>query len=231
MKRLILLLLACIPLTYGCVFEDTTGDADGSAVSSGEKPAFLASVYEPLKTGSVWYYGVSWEEEGVTYRTIDYTTVIGFKEFEGRTYREIQTTKDYNTFFARTYSDYLRIDGNMLLWGGGSSNGTEYWSVHDMPVENFNHSLDDRWIIEIGENYTHTAKFESFDNITVPAGTFHDCVKVKSVISYNEPYPVASVTTVWLAPGVGAIKRSDMTIVNGSVAMWQTSELLQYTIP
>ncbi len=70
---------------------------------------------------------------------------------------------------------------------------------------------------------TNVAKVIAIENVTVPAGTFQNCLKIEQRLSSPLPLSFSQQITMWLAPDFGLVK----SINNSGV----TFELIDHNIP
>ena len=71
--------------------------------------------------------------------------------------------------------------------------------------------------IEIKIPTTNTAKVVAVEDVTVPTGTYHDCLKIEQEFSASGPIAIApQSSTMWLAPDFGLVKslNSDGIVFN-----------------
>ena len=73
-------------------------------------------------------------------------------------------------------------------------------------------------------------RVEGLEDVTVPAGTFTDCLKINinKIINYPNT-PFSNEITLWLAKGVGEVKELNLEIYNG-VVNENTDDLISATV-
>ena len=134
-------------------------------------------------------------------------------------------------------------DGDYQLWT--NSNGLEWYKEYDaddIPVCGWEqllfsppiHASDP--IVSVGSSYASNTSLASTDctgrastaslsyeftiegieDVTVPAGIFNDCLKIKGVIAVNGSTQTQEIT-VWLAEGLGQVKTMSIEKENGSI--------------
>ncbi len=69
---------------------------------------------------------------------------------------------------------------------------------------------------------TNAAKVVEIEDVTVPAGTFHDCLKIEQELSTSGLVKLSTQSTMWLAPDIGIVKA-----LNSSDVIF---ELIDYNI-
>ena len=60
--------------------------------------------------------------------------------------------------------------------------------------------------VEINIPTTNTAKVVAVEDVTVPAGTFHDCLKIEQELAASGLLSFSTQSTMWLAPDFGLVK-------------------------
>ncbi|RLB21547.1 MAG: hypothetical protein DRG71_08195 [Deltaproteobacteria bacterium] len=131
-----------------------------------------------------------------------------------------------NAYGSITFGKQLCEDGNGELWfetfdvtgdGGGPYSGVDVilpFATHSPPLKFFPPELGEEWSSS-GESggYTvnSTARVVSLsESVNVPAGSFHNCVKVVEDLSYPGGYTPGQAYPTryerWFAPGVGPVK-------------------------
>ncbi len=76
--------------------------------------------------------------------------------------------------------------------------------------------------IEIKIEVTTTAKVVAIESVAVPAGTFHDCLKIEQHLSAPPPFSFSQQSAMWLAPDFGLVKSLSSNDV--------TFELIDYDV-
>ena len=69
----------------------------------------------------------------------------------------------------------------------------------------------------------NAAKVVEIEDVTVPAGTFHDCLKIEQELSTSGLVKLSTQSTMWLAPDIGIVKA-----INSSNVIF---ELIDHNIP
>ena len=69
---------------------------------------------------------------------------------------------------------------------------------------------------------TNTAQVVEIEDVTVPVGTFHDCLKIEQELSTSGLVKFSAQSTMWLAPDIGIVKS-----LNSSDVIF---ELIDYNI-
>ena len=227
MKKLIaLMLILLMAFVFGCVFDKDDEDDTGTSIN--------AEDYIPLKEGNTWTWNDT-DNNGVSSTSVEVMTEP--TTIDGKTYWVINFTDKVTT--------YIRIANNIA-----------YIYIEDepfnreVPLFDFNKSPGDTWttfsetITDQGNSgtITQTVTYIGRKDVTVPAGSFSDCVVfeyttqseysfIVNNITRNGKY--AEITTIYLAKGVGPVK--DIIVVtdeyDGEISeSLETSELKSYTI-
>ena len=228
MKKLIaLMLILLMAFVFGCIFDkDDDEDDKGTSIK--------AEDYIPLKQGNTWTWNDT-DNYGVSSTSLE--VIIGTTIIDGKTYW-IMNDSDVDTM-------YIRIANNIV-----------YMYINDepinreVPVFDFNKSPGDTWTTfteTIGDQgisgtLIQTVKYIGLKDVTVPAGSFSDCVVFEitteseySFIANNITHNVTftEITTIYLAKGVGPVK--DINVITDESdgeksESSETSELKSYNI-
>ena len=227
MKKLIaLMLILLMAFVFGCVFDNDDEDDTGTSIK--------AEDYIPLKKGNTWTWN-DIDNNGVSSTSVEVITD--------------PTTIDGKTYWVMNYTDivttYIRIANNIAY-----IYIDEEPFNREVPLFDFNKSPGDTWttfteIITDQENsgtITQTVKYIGLRDVTVPAGSFSDCVVFEYTtqgeysflvnnITHNGTY--AEITTTYFAKGVGVVK--DIVVTTDESGgekseSTETSELKSYTI-
>jgi hypothetical protein len=78
-------------------------------------------------------------------------------------------------------------------------------------------------------SFSYQITIEGVENVTVPAGTFNDCLKIKFVLSMNGGAEINEDTS-WAARGVGTVKSISISKQNGSVVGTWTDDLVSAVV-
>ena len=227
MKKLIaLMLILLMAFVFGCIFDKDDEDDTGISIN--------AEDYIPLKKGNTWTW-IDTDNNGVSSTSVDVMTD--------------PTTIDGKTYWAMNVTDvvttYIRIANNIA-----------YIYIEEEPINrevplfDFNKSPGDTWttfsetITDQGNSgtITQTVKYIGLKDVTVPAGSFSDCVVFEitteseySFIANNITHNVTftEITTIYLAKGVGPVK--DINVITDESdgeksESSETSELKSYNI-
>ncbi len=227
MKKLIaLILIVLMAFVFGCVFGEDDKDDTGTSIN--------AEDYIPLKKGNTWTWNDT-DNNGVSSTSVE--VLIDPTTIDGKTYW-VMNDSDVDTM-------YIRIANNIVYM---------YINVEpinrEVPVFDFNKSPGDTWttfsetITDQGNSgtITQTVKYIGLKDVTVPAGSFSDCVVFEitteseySFIVNNITHNVmfTEITTIYLAKGVGPVK--DINVITdergGEKSEYSvTSELKSYNI-
>jgi hypothetical protein len=199
-----------------------------------EGTVFTTSEYYPLGQGDTWNYLY----DGDYYGTL---TVSGTETIEGVAASKVmEPSGDYELMTSDTngitiYKNYEAEDdgwSQMIFSPPGSyAPGAIVVGTTYAGTSTFNYTRSD------GSSLTGTVTVETtlegVDNVTVPAGTFNDCLKlnITRIISAPElSYTSSYEGTMWLAKGVGKVKETGATIdrQNGNIINFDpdTTELI-----
>jgi hypothetical protein len=209
-----------------------SSDSGGGDGGGGGATTYQTAEYFPLGQGDTWTY----LEDGQNYST---TTVSGTEVINGTTAKKM-----------------LEDSGDYTLMTS-DSNGITYYKVYEVDEsgwEQFTFSPPGAYIpgeVSVGNKYTGTSTLnytnsegssltgtvsievtlQGTENVTVPAGTFNDCLKfsIKRIMSsgqLTESYE----GTLWLAKGVGRVKETGTTINTDNSVDQDTFELVSATV-
>lgn len=213
------------------------GNFSGTKISDGDNPpadgtTFTISEYFPLGQGDTW-----------TYR----------EEDDELTVKTISGTENINGVDAAKIMDE---DGDYYLWT--NSNGLVWhkeYDADDVPGCGWQQLIFNPPIIasgavvSVGSTYSsntilgetdcaggsatasisYVFNVEGIDSVTVPAGTFNNCLRIKGILTVNGS-TATNEMTIWLAKGVGEVKSISVSKQNGvAVATW-TDELVSAVV-
>ncbi|MFC1485892.1 hypothetical protein ACFL55_02575 [Candidatus Latescibacterota bacterium] len=215
-------LLVCFVALSGCDKDEDTGTTGPGA------SGLSAETYMPLKIGATWTHVTTGIDHGEAFKDTTTSTNVG------------TITKNDKTYFIMFESDvedsvYMRIENN-IFYVYIAVIGDEF---HDIPYLNFNKEAGQTWELFSGSfepdkgvsgTLTWSGKFLGTDTITVPAGTFTNCVKFETVTTViSESIEVKEL--IWLAPNIGSVKSTSETKKDSEVIEISTEELIHYSIP
>ncbi len=225
------------------VKSETYAVAGGGATGPGDTMR-----YAPFVPGNAWIDHVTYTETGIPSSTYtDTTTITGTKPVGAVTALVSNESNPGNTL--TPIDNYLLKSSNGLVLLGvndpsdplspqlvpyhfalftaqpGTSfvaareSGLDYGS--DLDGDGHNEKID----------LTATVVVKGFEPVTVPAGSFADCLKLETTLaatailsSNGARIPVTSVQTQWLAPGTGPVKQVVTTTSTGYTST-ETDEL------
>jgi hypothetical protein len=199
---------------------------------SDDGTTFTISEYMPLGQGDTW-----------TYREEDNDSTV----------KTISGTEKINGVDAVKIIDE---DGDYTLWT--NSNGLKWYKefdADDIPGCGWDQQLFNPPItasdpvVSIGSTYTSNTvltkvdctgssgtasvsygfSIEGIENVTVPAGTFNNCLRIKGILSMNGGAQTSEFT-IWLAKGVGEVKEISISKQNGITANIWTSDLVSAVV-
>lgn len=238
-KFLAIIFMCMLPLMLSCGGGGDGGDeGDGGGVT-----VYKTADYYPLGQGDTWTYRETEEDGEIEYET---KTVSGTETIDGVVATKVLEDSDEYELFT-------------------NSNGITFYKSYDINeedgvVEEEVDILDPPLIyvpteVSIGTKHTfnstirHTENgfsatgtisiettVEGIENVTVPAGTFENCLKIKikrNVASSDGSHTESTESTIWLAKGVGIVKDTGQGTEtnNGEVDVdtW-TDELVSATV-
>jgi len=261
MKKLIpLILIILMAFVSGCIFDNDDDEKEADNGENGNGIVLSAENYLPLKVGATWTYTSAGIEGGEEY-TREYTSTIA-----GTT---IKDNKTYFIMFDDDSQDssYMRIEDNVLynilpfeeneakavvkragILSAAKRAFTEQFPSGEVPFFNFNKEAGQTWEIfsysDSGEGYSSTfdmtGKFIGTETVTVPAGTFTNCVKYEINMGnmysstgegFSESHEWRNIMTFWLAPGVGPVKIIEELSEDNEEMDSSTDKLISYSIP
>jgi hypothetical protein len=114
-----------------------------------------------------------------------------------------------------------------LIWSS-----LELGEVDETPYTEKHYSIDDGTLIRT-ETGIHRFSFKSVEDVTVPAGTFKDCLKIYEVFTELHDGGATEVIyhyTVWFARNVGWIKNHYWKSEDGKITEDGPAELISATI-
>lgn len=181
--------------------------------------------YYPLGQGDTWSYssnGDSWQQTVSGTETIDGVQAVKLQDDSGG---YILLT---NTNGRTVYKEYQQEDGG-------------WWQILYSPPLSFGSSrisVGDRYTFSSTMTYSDSAGFtdtgtisgevvlEGFEDVTVPAGTFSQCLKLKATVTFTFPDGSSAFeVTIFLAKGVGEVKNVDL-----DAGVTETTELQSATV-
>lgn len=256
-RHLIIIIILAISISCG-----GGGGGDSSATTPTPTPAPPPTPgpgdtenYFPFIVGNEWNYRSS-TASSTTISSETYAskiTVTGLKSILGVTTTVISFSNTLNPGQAEEQY-YLKNDDGVMFYGNNDpadvltpqfipykayefpmKEGSSFVSVNKTKL-NFGSDLDGDGINEKVDVYS-VISVKGFESVTVFIGTFNNCAKVESNVSYTvtgsaygEKANVTSIQTDWMAPGIGPVKRVVETRVEGQTYETTTSELTGYSL-
>jgi hypothetical protein len=241
MKKLFaVLMLSTLAVFAGCG-DSGTGNDDDTGGTGGSAEAFF-----PVKLNATWTYTASGDETGENTETI-----IGTKSIGGKTYSMIKTTytggMDADTSYVRLDGNtlYSLIDASQFMVGkravaakAASALAATAGEI-EVPMMKFGLSAGATWDIYkysgtvegASVNVSITGKYIGQENVTVPKGSFSNCLKYQILSTVASSFFTSTSTqTIWLAENVGRVKTTDVSDIGTST--FSTTEVLKsYNIP
>ena len=213
------------------------GKFTGIKISDNDNPpddgtTFSISEYFPLGQGDTWTYRE--EDDDLTVKT-----VAGTEEINGvDAAKIIDEDGDY----------YLWTNSNGLVW-------YKEYDADDIPGCGWQQIIFNPPVIasgdvvSIGSAYASTStlsetdctggsatvsvsylfNIEGIENVTVPAGTFNNCLRIKGILAVNGSTETNEMT-IWLAKGVGEVKSINISRQNGVAVETWTSDLVSAVV-
>jgi ubiquitin len=200
-----------------------------TGVKIGDDDSEIAmSEYFPLHKGDTWTYME--EDDELTVQTM-----VGTQKINGVTVAKIiDEDGDYNLFAtAGGFGLYEQYDANDIPGCGWQK------QIYNPPIK-FSDSA-----VSVGSTYASTttltqtdckgnsatvslsyeSKIEDFEDVTVPAGTFNNCLKITATITINGTTQTNE-QQIWLAKGLGQVKSISIDKDNGSEVNRWTDDLV-----
>lgn len=192
------------------------------AIVCGSASDSHAQSYYPDEVGNTW---VLHSTDGIDERvvTIEGTETIGnesLKVISDGTYPiSDPTNSNPNKFFIKTEPDgvlIFRAIATVAVLGEITIDYSPPQTFLPVPID-----VNSEWIVageattslfglEIKIEATNTAKVVAIEDVTVPAGTFRDCLKVEQQLQTQLSPALATLpstsSTMWLAPDVGLVQ-------------------------
>jgi len=193
---------------------------------------FTMSEYLPLGQGDIW-----------TYREEDNELTV----------KTVSGTENINGVDAAKIIDE---DGDYQLWT--NSNGIIWYKEYDaddIPGCGWKQLIFDPPIhasapvVSVGSTYSanttltetnctgssstssvsYDFSIEGIENVTNPAGTFNNCLRIKGILTVNGSTQTNEMT-IWLAKGVGEVKTISISKQNGTTVNTWTSDLVSAVV-
>jgi len=164
--------------------------------------------YYPMAVGDRWYFTdgtMQYSNGAVAQVTLGNQSAIKVRV---RTKNSMGTTAKYKF--------YANDGANFSIFGSDDNTDTTTYRYSPpvviskltpgQPV-----TFTGNWLVDgvSTGNYTFKVKMLGLDTVTVPAGTFNNCLVVQ--LNYSMPGQDATNERVWLAPGVGHVQEVDLT--------------------
>lgn len=233
-KYLALLLVIVMAFAFGCITDDNDdSDKDNDA----NETLKSAENYLPMSVGSTWTYSeivTSYWDGEPDVSTETYTsTCTGTSVLNGETYWVSCDTHEWGEVQA-----YLRIDGDNVYiynpdWAmkpAKMGKQAKTAVTGEILLFKFNQPVGTTWTVvsdsEPGDGYSYsyviTGKYSGLEDVTTAAGTFANCAKfvdttIEAGFDMNKEFTSTTISTNWLAPGVGPIKNTRTKSHDGSV--------------
>jgi len=213
-------------------------------------PPYDTSEYFPLGQGDTWTIR-SIEQEGAEIdEDIDTWVILGTEKIRGllAAKRIEGDDGDYelitNTKGIQFYKDYeIDIEDGSAIEESIDTYNPPIMYVPPRVSVGSRHSFKSTLTHKETSGFKVTAKIsgemivEGMEDVTVPAGSFQDCLRIKitrHLVAPKVKHEESSETTIWLAKGVGMVKEmgSDVEITEGQVEEESsyTDELISATV-
>ena len=209
--------------------------------------------YFPMKTGATWTYDPAGED---THDLHSYTdTIVGTIVHGGKTYWVAERRPLLNQQNIIPDTSLVRVGGNSVytfLYANElffkpvlKSAKVGAWPYDEVTVLKFGILPGTSWTEfshpYSGGNTTAIVTYVGNEDVTVPAGAFQNCIKIrtKTLDTHNHDLSASistSIVTMWFAQNVGVVKRmvefQEYRMVPDSVMDYtQIHVLKNYTIP
>ncbi len=163
--------------------------------------------YFPFAPGASWTYAHT--ADGVPSGTL--TAEAGASFTAGG-----ETWVPLSGYMFDSFAGYRVDNATLYAW---TVQRSETWATLD----------ESSWDMGSINGYSATGERLEPEDVTVPAGTFADCMVIRITIPPDSPS--AEVTTYWLAEGVGPVKVEFTATSGGTVVQRITDELTAYQEP
>ena len=186
--------------------------------------------YYPDEFGNTW---ILRSEDGVEERsvTIEGPETIGTESLtviSDGTYPVSNPTRNNpNKFFIKPEPDgvlIFRATATVAVFGEITINYSPPETFLPLPIV-----LGSEWTVTgeamlglISITVTNVAKVVAVEDVTVPVGTFHDCLKIEQELAASGLVSFSTQSTMWLAPDFGLVK----SLNNDDI----TFELIDYNV-
>ena len=187
----IILIASMLFMLGGCGSDSGTDNGNG-----GGEVIILSSDYFPLDTGNKWVYNNGTVDiPGETY------------SFTGGTGKRVNNS-DANFCVSQDFFVAHGPEG-LVLYGVYDEDDGTYKDM--MPAQGSfiflpkEMRVGDSWKIAT-DSWTITYHFIGLETVTVPAGTFPDCLKIKADVIDTDDNPGSYTTIFWYAKNVGQIR-------------------------
>ena len=249
-KLLVLMLILAVGLFTGCSSDSSTGsDEDDLNGDNGGGGSANAAEYFPIAQGGSWTFEETEVESGEPTTTDTITlSYIGTETVAGKTYMVLEESSEDDNL-------YFRIENNIIYMyeydldlpdfeNPGKAAALARTEDEEIPWMDFNQSAGGTWsMFDFSEQYEGVSfiismkgKYVGTETVTVPAGTYQNCMKfemtIQSGYSYaGEEQSETNTSTFWFAKNVGPVKIVDTNRENGVLYETTTSVLKSYSKP
>ena len=207
------------------------GNGDGNGSGDGDT-TYTISEYFPLGQGNTWTYVE--EDEELTVRTVS-----GTEQINGvNAVKIIDEDGDYNLWTTGNgltyYKGYEADGGPGCGWSQFVFNPPVNASDPVVSVGSTSASTTTLFYTDCSGSsdsspVSYEITIEGVEDVTVPAGTFNDCLKIKFVLTMNGGADINEDTS-WVANGLGTVKSISISKHNGSVVGTWTDDLVSAVV-
>lgn len=193
---------------------------------------FLISEYFPLGQGDTWTY---WEEDNeLTVKTITGTENINGVDAA----RIIDEDGDYTLWTNSNglvwYKEYEADDipgcgWRQLVFSPPVQTSDPVVSVGSVYASASTLTETDCTGSSSAASVSYEFRFDGTEDVTVPAGTFMNCLRIKGFLSIDGT-PEANEMTIWLAKGIGQVKFISIVRQNGVTVETFTEDLVSAVV-
>lgn len=213
------------------------GKFAGIKISDGDNPPddeteFAISEYFPPGQGNTWTYVE--EDEELTVRAVS-----GTEQVNGvNALKIIDEDGDYNLWtnsdgllFHKIYNadDVPGCGWSQLIFNPPIKVSDPVVSVGSTSASTSTLFYTDCSGSSATSPISYEITIEGVEDVTVPAGTFNDCLKVRFVLTMNGGADINEDTS-WLAKGLGTVKSISISRQNGSVVGTWTEDLVSAVV-
>ena len=188
---LLILVLSVLVILAGC-WDSDDDDHNGGGTSS----TYMGSDYYPLNVGNRWVYNLDTVE--VVNETYTFTDGTG------------QRINNWSLVCAEEDAFIAESQHGIEVYGLYDVQDGQYYGISDLDVQppfillEKEMEVGDSWVMNsVGGDFSFTFTFTGLETVTVPAGTFTDCLKLEFSMDEDLTYYMG---VYYYAKDVGIVK-------------------------